>query len=1344
MSKRTLLSQVNLAFMFQRVAGVLRLALLPAMAAGMPVAAIATGSSTIVIAEFYASGSKTGATYARDYAVLKNVSGSPVSINGWSFQHQKAGVWNAFSLPNATIPAGGYYLIQCHYDGGTSIGGSLSNPDASTPATSAWNLSTSSAEAIAVVNNTTALTSCSGASIVDLVGLNSGTCNEGGAVAPITTATQSSQRKNTGCQDTDSNATDFALAACNPRNSGSAAVSCSAVSAANSAVAVAPDSLAADGATIATITITARDGANNPIAGIPAANVVVSATGTGNALTQPTTATDSNGQTTAALRSTTSEVKTVSVAITGTTVTQQPSVTFTNPPANLPPTIAPGDQPQSQSLLAGATAVFTVAAAGSPTLAYQWRKGGSALQDASNSSLTLTNLSLSNAGSYDVVVTNAYGAVTSVVAVLTVTLPPVTINASAWATVRGADNAAVDIDEAAAGYVITKYSTNLATGTGPAKGYLQFDLSAQIPDTNSSATFTFSRFSNSGAQNVTLWALNQPYPGMANTITWATAQANNTDNNSMLTDPTNAFTATAITSLVIPGSSGSGSITLSATNWGNFIQGNKLVLVFTGNDDAGNSTSGFRLAVTNSLPLPALTFSILNNQPPVVTVQPQSQTVDTGANVSISLTASGSAPLSYQWFNSGGAIARATNATLTLSSVTTNAADGYYAVLTNAYGSATSAVATLTVNPPQAPLVTQDPPSQSVTEGSPVSFGVTVTGSLPLVYQWYEVVGGITNLLTGQTNTTYRLATTTTNDNGEGFYVVITNTFGLATSELATLQVLPNTAPPTLASQPISQTVQPGANVTFSVVASGANPLSYQWFFNLTNAIANATNASLSLSSVSPTNQGGYDVMVTNAYGAVTSVVATLTVNSNASGINPLDFINPRFATVDKSTGITYTPSGYPSASALDLYQPHGDTNTQRPVIVWIHGGSLKTGTDRTQSYIVTYCNDFALRGYVCLAIDYRVHSGAFPCTPQEECSLPQLQLAATDTDTAFDWIRANAATYHINTNWMFVAGGSAGGMVAVTWGLVDGTNSPATPPKVFNHNGLIAIGDLWGSPEAPKRWYIGTNNPNQYNLPPYHYLDTNDAPLVIIHGTADTTVPFQNSIDLTNELTQAGVGFEIHPIPGAGHTPTSYNTDIEAWVANFFAQTWLNVLTPAAPTVTAPTVVAQPATSVTASGATLNAAVNPNGGATTCYFRYGQTTGYGSYTATNSLPVGTSAVAVNVALSGLSAGMSYHFQCVASNSAGTSPGGDALFTTVTVPAPQLAVPTVLGDGTVQFLFTSTPGTSYTVFGTGDLTLPVGKWTGLGLATEVAPGHYQFTDFQATNNSVQFYLLQQW
>jgi phosphodiesterase/alkaline phosphatase D-like protein len=106
---------------------------------------------------------------------------------------------------------------------------------------------------------------------------------------------------------------------------------------------------------------------------------------------------------------------------------------------------------------------------------------------------------------------------------------------------------------------------------------------------------------------------------------------------------------------------------------------------------------------------------------------------------------------------------------------------------------------------------------------------------------------------------------------------------------------------------------------------------------------------------------------------------------------------------------------------------------------------------------------------------------------------------------------------------------------------------------------------------------------------------------------------------------------------------------------------------TPALP----PTVATLPASGVSATNATFNATVNPNGAAATVYFAWGQTTNYGSYTPTNILALNLNAAQpVAAAVGGLLPGTTNHFQAVAVNSAGASLGGDqSLVTPVLAPA---------------------------------------------------------------------------
>jgi len=114
--------------------------------------------------------------------------------------------------------------------------------------------------------------------------------------------------------------------------------------------------------------------------------------------------------------------------------------------------------------------------------------------------------------------------------------------------------------------------------------------------------------------------------------------------------------------------------------------------------------------------------------------------------------------------------------------------------------------------------------------------------------------------------------------------------------------------------------------------------------------------------------------------------------------------------------------------------------------------------------------------------------------------------------------------------------------------------------------------------------------------------------------------------------------------------------------VATYPQRFYRAVLTNTAPPIAAPTVSTLPATSITASSATLNSSVVPNGVTTTIYFQYGPTTSYGSTTISGN--IGTSAGDYGTVITGLSANTPYHFRIVAYNSTGTSYGSDLTFTT--------------------------------------------------------------------------------
>jgi hypothetical protein len=311
-------------------------------------------------------------------------------------------------------------------------------------------------------------------------------------------------------------------------------------------------------------------------------------------------------------------------------------------------------------------------------------------------------------------------------------------------------------------------------------------------------------------------------------------------------------------------------------------------------DGDGTPTSGAQ--VTN----PGDPSSKPSATAPSITTQPVSRTVTEGANVTFTVGASGTSPLSYQWRKNGGNIAGATGSSLALNSVTSSDAGSYTVQVSNSAGSATSATATLTVNPAAvAPSITTQPASQTVTAGANVTFTAAANGTAPLSYQWRKNGGNIA----GATGTSLALTSVTSSDAGS-YTVRVSNSAGSVTSATATLTVNPAVVAPTITTQPASQSVSAGANVTFTVGASGTAPLSYQWRKNGGN-IAGATGSSLALNNVATSDAGSYTVQVSNSAGSATSANATLTVNALVTV--PSITTQPASQTVTAGANVTFT-----------------------------------------------------------------------------------------------------------------------------------------------------------------------------------------------------------------------------------------------------------------------------------------------------------------------------------------------------------------------------------------------------------------------------------------------------
>ena len=323
---------------------------------------------------------------------------------------------------------------------------------------------------------------------------------------------------------------------------------------------------------------------------------------------------------------------------------------------------------------------------------------------------------------------------------------------------------------------------------------------------------------------------------------------------------------------------------------------------------------------------------------PLVITQPADQSVVAGSAAIFSVSASGAAPLSYQWASSPDGITFTDVVGATAASyntgATTLAQNGtrYRVKVSNSLGSVSSSAALLTVTPlVVGPAITMQPVDQTVTTPATATFNVTASGTA-LTYQWQvSSDSGVTfNAVPGGPSApTLAVINTLVAQSGQRYRVVVSNSAGSATSSSALLTVLPAPVAPLFTTQPLSQTIVVGQAVTFTVAATGTPAPTIQWRINGANLVdglqasgacagataAGAVTASLTLTAVP-----------LGCSGAVFSAVASNGVNPNAVSngatltVNPLPVppvvtLQPVDATVLAPATATFTAaaSGVPS-----------------------------------------------------------------------------------------------------------------------------------------------------------------------------------------------------------------------------------------------------------------------------------------------------------------------------------------------------------------------------------------------------------------------------------------------
>jgi acetyl esterase/lipase len=223
----------------------------------------------------------------------------------------------------------------------------------------------------------------------------------------------------------------------------------------------------------------------------------------------------------------------------------------------------------------------------------------------------------------------------------------------------------------------------------------------------------------------------------------------------------------------------------------------------------------------------------------------------------------------------------------------------------------------------------------------------------------------------------------------------------------------------------------------------------------------------------------------------------------------------------------------------LDVYEPAGRGTDTRPAVVLIHGGgwtSLDKSTMRGMGRFL------ASAGFVAFSVDYRLFQGIQNRWPAQ----------LDDVQRAVRWVRANAATYHVNPSRVGAFGHSAGGQLAALLGMKE-TRDNSDPALAHYSSRVQAVVDVSGPTDFTRDHeseaafltnFLGTDyakHPEVWQgASPAFHAAKYDAPFLIVHGTEDQDVPISQAQELFEKLQSAGVPVSLIKVDDVHtfHTP--------------------------------------------------------------------------------------------------------------------------------------------------------------------------------------------------------------
>ena len=218
----------------------------------------------------------------------------------------------------------------------------------------------------------------------------------------------------------------------------------------------------------------------------------------------------------------------------------------------------------------------------------------------------------------------------------------------------------------------------------------------------------------------------------------------------------------------------------------------------------------------------------------------------------------------------------------------------------------------------------------------------------------------------------------------------------------------------------------------------------------------------------------------------------------------------------------------------LDIYKRR-DATTPQPTLIFMHGGGW-VGGSKEQSLLSVF--PWLEMGWNVVNVEYRLGRVALAPAAVEDCLC------------ALKYVAAQANTYGIDTNRLVVSGESAGGHLALTTGMIPDSagldrQCPGSPlPKVaaiIDWYGITDVAELLDGPNRKTyavQWLASLPNREEIarRVSPITYVRPGLPPIFAVQGDADPTVPYQQSVRLTEALSKAGVPNEFVTIPGGKH----------------------------------------------------------------------------------------------------------------------------------------------------------------------------------------------------------------